>query len=220
MPPPADIELFSSVRERLYTAVVGDILDQMGRLVHFLPAQIHPITPQMVVVGRARPVIIEDGPGTARDPFGKLLEALDSLREGDVYITDGGSTPYALWGELLSTRAIHLKAAGAVMNGYHRDTAGILATGFPAFSWGPWAKDIKYRGRVVDFNVPAVVGGVPVTPGDVIFGDRDGVLVVPQALAGEVFSRALVAVAGENLVRDGFRKGMAAVEAWEKFGVM
>jgi regulator of RNase E activity RraA len=174
----------------------------------------------MVVLGQAMPVIVEDGPGTPSDPFGRMLEALDSLCEGDVYITNGGATPYALWGELLSTRATHLKAAGAVLNGYHRDTEGILALKFPTFSWGGYALDICTRGRVVDFRVPSVVGGVPVHPGDVVFGDRDGVLVVPQAMAEEVFRKALEKVRSENLVRDSFRSGMPAVEAFARFGVM
>ncbi|MEX2264348.1 MAG: RraA family protein [Bryobacteraceae bacterium] len=220
MPFAADTELFSAIRAKLYTAVVGDVLDEMGRLEHFLPPQIRPLAPEMVVVGRARPVIVQDAPGTASDRFGRLLDALDSLGQDDVYITDGGRTPYALWGELLSTRAVHLKAAGAVMNGYCRDMAGILETGFPTFCWGSYALDISYRGKVVDFNVPATVGGISVAPDDIVFGDRDGVLIVPRSLADEAFGRALEKVEGENHVRDNFRAGMSAVEAFAKFGVM
>jgi regulator of RNase E activity RraA len=220
MPPVGDAELFSSIRQSLYTAVVGDILDQMGHFDHFLPPQVRPLTPEMIVVGRATPVIVEDGHGTSENPFGKLLEALDSLKEGDVYITNGGASPYALWGELMSTRAKHLGVAGAVMNGYHRDTAGILALGFPTFSWGAWAKDLNFRGQVVDFNVPTRVGDVAVSPGDVVFADRDGVLIVPKQLAEEVFTAALEKVQSENLVREGLRKGMSAVEAFSKYGVI
>jgi regulator of RNase E activity RraA len=220
MQTPSDADLFAEARKHLYSAAIGDVLDRMGHLWHFLPAQIRPIDPSMVVVGRAMPVVVRDAPGTREDPFGRLLEALDSLRENHVYITDGGASPYALWGELLSTRATHLRAAGAVMNGHHRDTAGILAVGFPTFSWGAYAMDISFRGRVVDFNVPIAVGGIPVAPGDVVFGDRDGVLIVPQQLAAEVFRTALEKVQSENLVREGFRRGMPASEAFAKYGVM
>ncbi|MEO7652299.1 MAG: RraA family protein [Bryobacteraceae bacterium] len=220
MPFATDGELFAAVRENLYTAVVGDVLDQMGHRVHFLPPQIRPLRPDMVVIGRAAPSIVRDEQGTASDRFGKLLEALDSLRENQVYITNGGETRYALWGELLSTRARHLKAAGAVMNGYCRDEAGILDVDFPTFCWGSYALDISYRGKVVDYNVPSVVGGVTVTPGDIVFGDRDGVLVVPAAVAPEALDLALAKVQSENRVRDAFREGMSAVEAFRKFGVM
>src|SRR5438874_13650724 len=124
--PGSDDKLFSEIQKHLYTAVVGDVLTQMGYLDHFLPPQIRPLRADLVVIGRAAPVIVRDEPGTSGDRFGKLLEALDSLGEGDVYITNGGATAYALWGELMATRAKHLKATGAVMNGYCRDEAGIL----------------------------------------------------------------------------------------------
>ena len=174
----------------------------------------------MIVVGRAAPGIVRDEAGTADDRFGKLLEALDSLRENDVYITNGGQTPYSLWGELMSTRAAHLKAAGAVMNGYTRDEAGILELDFPTFCWGSYALDLSFRGKIVDYGVPTVVGDVPVSPGDLVFGDRDGVLVIPRAMEAEVIERAIEKVRGENAVREAFRQGMSAVEAFARFGVM
>lgn len=217
---PSDAELFATIGKQLYTAVVGDVMDQMGHRIHFLPPSIKPLRPDMVVAGRAAPAIVRDAPGNAEDRFGKLLQALDSLRENDVYITGGGETHYSLWGELMSTRAAKLKAAGAVLNGYCRDEAGILEIGFPVFSWGSYALDISYRGKVVDYNVPTTVGGVPVSPGDIVFGDRDGVLIVPRNLEGEILDRALEKVQGENAVRQAFRNGMSAVEAFAKFGVM
>jgi len=220
MPFASDLELFATIREQLYTAVVGDVLDQMGHRVHFLPPAIRPLSPGMVVAGRAAPVIVGDAPGTEQDRFGKLLQALDALRENDVYITNGGQSPYSLWGELMATRAAHLKAAGAVMNGYCRDEAGILELNFPTFCWGSYARDMSYRGKVLAYGVPTVVGDVPVSPGDIVFGDRDGVLIVPAGLANEVVDKALEKVHGENLVRDAFREGMPAVEAYAKFGVM
>jgi 4-hydroxy-4-methyl-2-oxoglutarate aldolase len=215
-----DTELFATIRKNLYTAVVGDVLDQMGHRVHFLPPAIRPLRSDLVVAGRAAPAIVGDAPGTLEAKFGKLLEALESLRENDVYITDGGQSAYSLWGELMATRAMHLKAVGAVMNGYCRDEAGLLELNFPTFCWGSYARDLSYRGKVLDYNVAIKVGEVPVAPGDIVFGDRDGVLIVPARMAGEVFEQALAKVQGENAVRDAFRKGMSAVEAFQKFGVM
>ena len=216
----SDAELFATIRKDLYTAVVGDVLDHMGHRVHFLPPAIRPLRSDMVVVGRAAPVIVGDAPGTAEDRFGKLLDALDSLREHDVSITNGGQTPYSLWGELMATRAQQLKASGAVMNGYCRDEAGLLELGFPTFCWGSYALDMSFRGKVLAYGEPTKVGEVPVSPGDLVFGDRDGVLVVPASLVTEVFERAMEKVHGENSVREAFRKGMSAVEAFDKFGVM
>jgi regulator of RNase E activity RraA len=216
----SDSELFATIRKDLYTAVVGDVLDHMGHRLHFLPPAIRPLRPDMVVVGRAAPVIVGDAPGTAEDRFGKLLDALDALREHDVSITNGGKTSYSLWGELMALRAQKLKAAGAVMNGYCRDEAGILELGFPTFCWGSYALDLSFRGKVLGYGVPTKVGDVPVSPGDLVFGDRDGVLVVPAPMVNEVFERAMEKVHSENLVREAFRNGMSAVEAFDKFGVM
>jgi len=220
MPLAPDVELFETIRKNLYTAVVGDVLDRMGHRTHFLPPAIRPLRPDMVVAGRAAPVLIGDAPGTPEDPFGKLLEALDSLREHDVYITNGGQTPYSLWGELMATRARWLKASGAVMNGYCRDEGCILELGFPTFCWGSYALDLSFRGKVLGFGEPIKVGAVPVEPGDIVFGDRDGVLIVPAGMADEVFARSLEKVQGENQVREAFREGMPAVEAFKKYGVM
>jgi len=224
-----DGELFRLMREKLFTAAVGDVLDTMGLLHQFLPAKLQPLDPDMVMVGRAMPVLeadyffsTEDNGQTdlSRQPFGLMLRALDDLRRHEVYVATGGSPRYALWGELMSTRAMHLGAAGAVVNGYSRDTKGILALKFPVFSQGRYAQDQGYRGKVVDFRVPVEIEGVQVLPGDIVFGDLDGVLVIPKAAEREAITRALEKVSRENAVRTAIVGGMSCVEAFEKFGVM
>ena len=215
-----DQELFSLVKQRLFTAVIGDILDEMGLLHQFLPAAIRPLRDDMLVVGRAMPVLEADLVGHAMKPFGTMLEALDDLQRGEVYLATGGSPTYALWGELMSTRAMRLGAAGAVLHGCSRDTPGILALNFPTFSLGRYAQDQRQRGQVVDFRVPVEIGGVRVSPGDIVFGDIDGVLVIPRAAEREALTRALEKVEKENQVRTAIEGGMSAVEALETFGVM
>ena len=110
-----------------------------------------------------------------------MLDALDDLRTDEVYLCTGGSPRYALWGELMSVRALKCGAAGAVVDGYSRDTRGVLSLGFPLFSHGSYAQDQAPRGKVIDFRVPIQVGQVLVSPGDIVFGDADGVCVVPRA---------------------------------------
>jgi 4-hydroxy-4-methyl-2-oxoglutarate aldolase len=224
-----DDELFALMREQLFTAAVGDVLDTMGLQKQFLPPRLQPLQPDMVVVGRAMPVLEADyfayaePEGQAelsRKPFGLMLRALDDLKPGEVYVATGGTPRYALWGELMSTRAQILGAAGAVVNGYSRDTKGILELGFPTFSHGRYAQDQGYRGKVVDFRVRIEMEGVAIAPGDIVFGDLDGVLIIPRAAEGEAVSRALEKVSGENAVRAAILNGMSTVEAFEKFGVM
>jgi regulator of RNase E activity RraA len=219
----SDEELFDTLRRELFTAVVGDVMDAMGLLHQFLPPQIKPLRNDMVVTGRAMTVLEADVPsGTdfVSEPFGLMFRALDDLKAEEVYICAGGSPRYALWGELMSTRATNLGAAGAVLDGYHRDTSGIIRLGFPTFSYGGYAQDQAPRGKVIDFRVPLEVGGVKVAPGDIVFGDLDGVCVIPRDAEDEVFRRALEKVQQENLVGRAIEEGMGAQEAFEKFGVM
>ncbi len=224
-----DAALFAAMRARLFTAVVGDILDTMGLLHQFLPPNIRALRDDMVVLGRAMPVLeadffgVSDRSGNAEisaKPFGLMFHALDSLKPHEVYVASGASPRYALWGELMSTRALHLKAAGAVVDGYCRDSAGILALNFPTFSYGTYAQDQGPRGKVVDYGVPIEIGGVRIRPGDVIFGDRDGVLVIPREAEADAIARAFEKVATENKVRLAIEGGMSTVEAFERFGVM
>jgi regulator of RNase E activity RraA len=222
-------ELFDEVRRKLFTAVVGDVMDKMGLLRQFLPPAIKPLRQDMVVLGRAMTVLEADVFAETHDPgandvmsrpFGLMLRALDDLGAGEVYVCAGASPRYALWGELMSTRAKALGAAGAVVDGYHRDTRGILALDFPTFSCGSYAQDQGPRGKVVDFRVPIEVGAVRIEPGDVIFGDLDGVCAVPRAAEDEVFRRALEKTEKEGQVEQAIRGGMGAEEAFDKFGVM
>ncbi|MDE5678154.1 MAG: RraA family protein [Phocaeicola sp.] len=224
-----DKALIKLIKEELYTAVVGDIMDKMGYTHQFLPPQIRPLRNDMLVVGRAMPVLEADvydnleshgaNPLLKRS-FGLMLEALDDLKENEVYICSGSSPNYALWGELMSARAMQCKAAGAVVNGYSRDTKGILALDFPCFSYGPYAQDQAPRGKVIDYRVPIEVGGVVVNDGDMLVGDIDGVCVVPQKIEEEVFTRALEKARGERIVLRKIQEGMRARDAFDKFGIM
>ena len=183
-----DTDLFASMRAKLFTAVVGDILDTMGLMHQFLPPHIRALRDDMVVLGRAMPVLEADYFGAAEQghsplsakPFGLMFEALDSLKAHEVYEASGSSPRYALWGELMSTRALHLKAAGAVLDGYVRDSAGILALNFPTFSFGTYAQDHGPRGKVVDYGLAIEAGGVAIRPGGITFGARAGVPVIPH----------------------------------------
>ena len=224
-----DGELFATMRAKLFTAVVGDILDTLGYLHQFLPPQIRPLRDDMVAIGRAMPVLEADffmradtdGKGEFfAKPFGLMFRALDSLKPNEIYVATGASPRYALWGELMSTRALHLKATGAILDGYCRDSAGIIALGLPTFCYGSYAQDQAPRGKVVDFGVTIEIGGVRIRPGDILFGDRDGVLVIPREAEEEAISVALEKVVAENKVRQAIEAGMSTEEAFRLFGVM
>jgi regulator of RNase E activity RraA len=149
-----------------------------------------------------------------------MLQALDDLRPDEVYVCTGASPEYALWGELMSTRAITLGAAGAVVDGYSRDTRGILQLGFPTFSYGGYAQDQGPRGKVIDFRVPLEIGGVRLEPGDLLFGDLDGVCIIPRAAEEEVVRKALEKAREESVLERALREGMSAAEAFARYGIM
>jgi regulator of RNase E activity RraA len=224
-----DQELFALMRTRLFPAVVGDILDTMGFLHQFLQPAIRPVRSDMVVCGRAMPVLESNffagepsGACSAADrqPFGLMFQALDDLRPDEVYVATGCAPQFALWGGLMTTRAQHLKAAGAVLDGYSRDTPELLALGLPVFSLGGYAQDQGARGKVLDYRIAVEIQGVRVAPGDIVFGDIDGVLVIPRQAEEEAIRKALEKAATENKVRDAILQGMGTVEAFKTFGVM
>ena len=224
-----DEELFALMRTRLFPAVIGDILDTMGLLRQFISPNIRPLRSDMVVCGRAMPVLeancfaASEPAGQlplSRQPFGLLFQALDDLKAGEVYVATGCAPQFALWGGLMTTRALVLKAAGAVLDGYSRDTPEVLQMGLPVFSYGGYAQDQGPRGKVVDYRVAVEINGVRIAPGDIVFGDLDGVLVIPRQAEEEAIRRALEKASTENKVRDAIRNGMSTVEAFRTFGVM
>jgi len=224
-----DHELLQLMKRELFSAVIGDVLDKMGRLHQFLPPKIKPLRPDMVVAGRAMTVleadvfieIVEDGKGPlSHKPFGLMFEALDDLKPGEIYVASGAGGRYALWGELMSTRAALLGAAGAVLNGFSRDTSGILKLDFPTFSKGGYGQDQGARGKVIDWRVPIEMDNVRIEPGALIFGDRDGAVTIPKDVEEEVIAAALDKVRGEKKVAQAIRQGMSAVEAFETYGIM
>jgi 4-hydroxy-4-methyl-2-oxoglutarate aldolase len=216
----SDSELFGLMCRDLYTPVVGDIVDALGCYRQFLPQPIQPLREGMKLAGRAMPVLMIDVYGPQQRPFGKLTEALDQLRPGEVYLASGGEMRCAYWGELLTATARTRGAAGAVINGFHRDTPQVLSQDWPVFSRGRYAQDSAVRTQVADYRCPIDCGGVWVEPGDLVFADLDGVLIVPRRLEEEVITKALEKARGEKLVRKEIEGGMSSTAAFQKYGIL
>lgn len=219
-PSAAESRLFTEIARDLYTPVVGDILDGLGLCHQFLPQPIQPALDRMKVVGRAMPVAMIDVHGPQKKPFGLLTEALDQLRPGEIYLASGGDMRCAYWGELLTATAKARGAHGAVINGFHRDTPRMLEQGFPVFSRGRFAQDSAVRTQVVDYRCPTEIGGVWVEPGDLIFGDLDGVVVIPRRHERQVLERSLKKARTENVVRKAIEAGMSSTAALKKYRVL
>lgn len=215
----SDNELFELMRTKLYTAIVGDIQDTKGRWHQFLPPACQPLRPDMVVAGRAMTVLAADIYENPDPPFGLMLEALDALKPNEIYVCAGSSSPYALWGELMSTAARARGATGAVIAGLVRDTHGILGMNFPVFCHGRYAQDTRVRGKIVAHHVQLEIGGVQVRPGDIVFGDIDGVLIVPREIEVEVISEALERSRKERSAQRELANGRMATDVFKEYGI-
>jgi len=215
-----DDTLFELYRNELYTPVVGDILDELGCYHQFLPQPIQPAEMHFKVAGRAMPALMIDVYGPQEKPFGKLTEALDQLQKNEVYIASGGDMRCAYWGEILTATAKTRGACGAVINGYYRDTARVLEQDWPVFSRGRYAQDSYVRTQVADYRCRIEIGKVTIMPGDLVFGDIDGVVIIPRQHEAAVTARALEKARGEKLVRKEIEAGMSSTAAFKKYGIL
>ncbi|RMG04491.1 MAG: RraA family protein [Planctomycetota bacterium] len=224
-----DAGLFSIIRQELTTAVVGEVLDELGMRNQFLPPGMTPLDPKTVLVGRAMPVLHADccdpyspsgvNPSFAK-PFGLMLEALDDLRAGEVYVAGGGGKNLALWNELMTLRAIKLQAAGAVINACVRDSHALDRLQFPIFSRGVFGQDQRTRSKVVGFRVAVEMDGVRIRPGDLVFGDAEGVCIIPGGAESDVVHQALERAQKRLKVRQAIEAGDSAVQVFNKYNLM
>jgi len=214
-------EMFDMMRDRLSAAVISDVIDSLGAREQAMRADIRPVYPGAIVVGRAYTALTADIFKVIDDPYQKEIEAVDSLKPNDVMVVcTNQSKRTCFWGELLSTAAQARGARGIVIDGYTRDVAQITAMKFPAFATGMRVVDSAGRSIVIDHGCPVNCGDVIVKPGDIIFGDIDGVIVVPKELEKEVIPLALEKAGKEDLLREELRKGTLLRDAYNKYGVL
>jgi 4-hydroxy-4-methyl-2-oxoglutarate aldolase len=209
------------VARLLSTAVVSDILDDLGHRDHVLDPAIRPLGDGGVIAGWANPFVVAEVDELPADPYTGEIAAMDDIAPGDVVlIAAAGSARAACWGELFSTAAHARGARGTLIDGYCRDAQVIAALGYPVWCRGLLPLDVKGRLAVTAWRQPAVVGGLPVQPADLVVADADGVVVVPAGLAAEAVRRALDKASKENGVRDALAEGSTLRSAYDRFGVL
>jgi regulator of RNase E activity RraA len=218
-----DIALLAMIRERLYTAVLSDVLDELGHRQQALPPHIRPLDDTLVLAGYARTGLYREVhsvmPG--ENPYALEIALIDDLAQGEVAVLAcGGSTQIAPWGELLTTASRARGAAGCITDGYVRDTRQIRALAFPVFHAGIAPLDSKGRGVVAQIDVPVRIAGVAVAPGDLVVGDADGVVIVPQSIVAEAIRRALAKVDSEDRTREELAAGVKLAEVFARYGVL
>lgn len=221
--PPYQIP-FAEVTERLsrlYSAVLCDVLDSMGYRRQALSHEIRPLFSDARVIGRARTLLSEPVERFPEKPYAKELEALDTLADGDVVvIATSGDLSAAVWGELLSLAAAAKGAYGAILDGLTRDAAKIREVKYPVFAKGISSYDSHGRSEVIAYDVPVQCDGVTVRTGDIVFGDYDGVVVIPALVVEQVIEKAEVKVRREQIVGEEFKKGRKVAEVFEEHGIL
>ena len=218
--PPAEITL-EIMRRELYSAVVSDALDGLG-LPHQSPRlPLLRYTGQGLLVGRCKTTLWTDMAHVDPQPYDLELRAVDSCQPDDVLIAAaGGSMRSGIWGELLTTAAKNTGCIGAIVDGAIRDVSKIRRMNFPVFARGTCVYDSQNRQRVVDLDVSVELDGVRFQPGDLVFADDDGIVVVPRSIEREAIQKAWQKVHAENITRDSIKAGMKAGDAYAKYGVL
>jgi regulator of RNase E activity RraA len=218
---PDALTAYAPHRNQLYSAVLADVLDGLGHRTSALPWWVRPLKPEWRLFGRAATLQAVPVAFEPTQPYARELDAVDALKSGDVLVaTTSGDRASALWGELLSTAARAHGADGVVLDGLTRDAAKIVGMDFPVFAAGFSPLDSKGRLETISHGQPIRIGDCLVRPGDLVFGDVDGVVVVPQELADEALKRALEKVSGENRVREELARGRSARDVFAEYGIL
>lgn len=212
-----------AMREKLFVSVLSDCLDSVGLMHQALPSRIRPLDEERVMVGRARTAafmeVYHHEPGT--NPYELEIALIDSLQPDEIPVfACSNPARVAPWGELLSTAAKARGAAGALMDGCTRDVRAIRAMDFPVFHGGIGPLDSKGRGRIMAIDVPIACAGVPITSGDLIFGDADGVVVIPKSVEANVIALAFEKVTGERNTLHDLQRGYKLADVFARYGIL
>lgn len=205
----------------IYTALAADIMDAMGFREQTLE---HTVRPSAASIGFAGPALTLDAYRHEEphpDPYGKIFEAYDLMKRGDVVVVaTNGEVRSGLWGELLSTAALARGVDAVVTDGLVRDIRLMDRMGFRCYSRGYSPLDSAGRILPRDVQVPVNCAGVHITPGDFILADYEGVVVIPAAIVDEVRTQCLQKLAGENTVRDALAAGRSPRQVFDEFGIL
>jgi len=214
-------KMFNIMRKKLYTAVCCDVMDDLGFRRQALNCNIRPISKNNIVMGRAKTILSTETHEIYDNPYEGEIKAVDSIKKNEVVVIKTGKSEYSgVWGELLSMAAMVRGANGAIIDGYSRDIKKIKEINFPVFTAGFSPLDSKGRSKIIDFDCPIICGGVEINPGDIIFGDYDGVISIPKSIAEKVIVMAQNKVEKENMIKEGIYNGKYLDELYNEYGIL
>ena len=218
----SDSELFSYLETKAYAGVFSDVLDEMGQRFQVVSphSRIRPLDNGFVGVGRAV-TLLNEKDDNENEPYDAVIKCIDSLSPDSILVTTSSDTfDVGIMGELTATALRARKSRGAIVNGYTRDARKLIGMKFPTFAWGPSPIDTTGRARVTNYNIPIIIGGVRILPGDLVFADLDGIVVVPRNLEKKVIEEVIERIKTENTVRNELASGRGMSEVWKKYQVL
>jgi regulator of RNase E activity RraA len=218
------VQELARAREKLYSAVFSDVLDGLGRMSQAMGPTIRPLDESVVLIGRARTgaymAVCEPGPDN-ENPYELEIQLIDDIKPGEIPILGcAGNLRIAPWGELLTTATKMRGGVGCVTDGLCRDVRIIRELKFPVFCGGIGPLDSRGRGKMQEIDRPIECGGVRVRSGDIVFGDVDGVVVIPREIEEEVIDAAFKKVDGENRSRAELLNGRLLADVYATYGIL
>lgn len=219
-----DVEEVAARYKKLYSALIYDVMElEFGLEGRSMASGIYPLLHHMQVAGPAFTVHCISTPSRDEKKHMLRLQMLKSMSKGCIQIRDTqGDLSCGQFGEISATAAKEAGCVGAVIDGSTRDSNFLINMDFPTFCRFRNPAEALGRFMAVDYQIPIYVRGLDgnllVNPGDYIFGDNDGVVVVPKELTIKVLEKAEEMCAKEDLSRAALLQGLSAVEVVEKYG--
>jgi len=218
----SESEMLDYMEKNCYAGVLSDVLDELGyRFQAISPtSNIRPLIEHFVVMGRACTML--NAPDDNKDkPYDLAIQCIEELKQDSILVTTGNADLEAgIMGELSATALVAKGCRGAIVNGFTRDVRKLIRMNFPTFAWGSSPIDTTGRARVISYNIPITIGGVQIQPGDLIYCDLDGVIVIPKKIEHKVITMVLDRIAEEDIVRKELADGEKLSAVWNKYHIL
>lgn len=211
----------NEIKHSLYSGILCDVLDGLGYRNQAISNAISGLTEDTVIFGPAFTSIGTQVYSMPENPLIAQTRVVDQLGEGEIYVlVTRGEYNCAVFGELFATAINQRKGAGVLLDAYARDIKQLKAMDFPLFYRGKNPKTSKGRCEINECQIPVTMDGVTINPGDYIFGDCDGVVIIPKELIDDVLDRAFALIKDEDRVRDGLLSGDSLEKVYTEIGAI
>ena len=211
----------NAAKHSLYSGIICDVLDGLGHRNQAISNAIYGLTENTVIFGPAFTSIGTQVYSMPENPLIAQTRVVDQLGEGEIYVlVTRGEYCCAVFGELFATAINQRKGAGVLLDAYARDIKALKEMDFPLFYRGTNPKTSKGRCEINECQIPVIMDGVTINPGDYIFGDCDGVVIIPKDLIEEVLDRAFALIKDEDRVRDGLLSGDSLEKVYTEIGAI